>query len=124
MPESVAVAFAKFMQAASYHTRMWERGYTQDETNGVCAAMSTWGHQTFGFDGDFVMLWSQREDTRFFGDSELTYVTEHGGYLLPNPFIEGVAEEFLAALQYIVRGEFSQLYKTSVQGRVLFNATA
>lgn len=123
MPESIALAFAKFMQAANYDTRMWERGYTQDAANGVCAALSKWGHEKLGLEGDFLMVWSVRNGTRFSGDSELTYITAEAGYLLPNPFIEGVAEEFLAALGYVTRGEFGHLYKTSVSGRVLFNAT-
>lgn len=124
MTQSVAVEFAKFLRDKEYGTRMWERGYTQDDANGVCHALSEWVRDVVKMDGEFVMVWGQRDGTRFSGDSELTYLAGGQGYLLPNPFIEGAAEEFVGALQHIVQGRTDQLFATSVGGRILYNATA
>lgn len=122
MTKSIWMAFAEFLQANGYDTKMWERGYTSDEANEVCHRMTTWWQHDLALSGECLMLWSTRDGIRFSGDSELVYALNGTGYLLPNPFLEGDAEGFLVTLQNIAAGKLSQLFATSLRGRVLYNA--
>lgn len=119
---SAAMTFAKFLHTEKYDTRMWENGYTMNDVNGVCHALTTWGKDVFGLTGDFVMIWAVQDGIQFSGDSELAYVVDGRGFLLPNPFIEGDAEGFVVALAQIVQGDTAQLYAVTPRSRVLYNA--
>lgn len=122
MALSVLSAFAKFLNQHNYSTLMWESGYGQDAANDVCHELTAWARDVFQIDGEFLMLWTHREDTRFFGDSELAYAAAGKAYLVPNPFLEGDAEGFVTALHRIVENEVGELYAVDIQGRVLYNA--
>lgn len=114
--------FAKFLQAHQYDTKMWEHGYSPDDVNEVCHELSAWASQTFGLQGEFIVLWAEQDGITFAGDSELAYADAGTGYLLPNPFIEGDVEGFVVGLQHIVNGDMGDLYQVEVRGRVLYNA--
>jgi hypothetical protein len=122
MSLSVLAAFAKFLQDNQYSTRMWEGGYSSDDVNEVCHRLTQWAQRELGLPGEFLILWSELDGTRFSGDNELIYLADDRAFLVPNPFIEGESEEFIATLQRIVHGRFGELYEVPVQRRILFNA--
>lgn len=115
-------AFARFLEEHQYSTTMWEKGYTTGQANEVCAALTEWGQRQLGLIGEFLILWSKQEGTRFSGDSELIYVQESQAYLLPNPFIEGDPDGFLTSLLRLLDGAADELYPASIRSRILFNA--
>jgi len=119
---SLLTAFAAFLKEHDYSTTMWEHGYTQDEANDVCHALTTWATEAQGLTGEFIMLWSMRDDLSFSGDSELAYAVAGCAYLFPNPFIEGDAEGFLSALQNVMNGRLDDLYQAPIESRLLYNA--
>ena len=119
----VVIEFAKFLQDHQYSTRMWDGGYTPEESNAVCHDLTQWAEGAWQLPGEFLMLWSRAEETQFSGDSELVYFVNDIAYLLPNPFIEGDAEGFVQTLSTIVAGHVETLYSVPIQQRVLYNAT-
>ncbi|MHB1681809.1 MAG: hypothetical protein ACYCYO_03135 [Bacilli bacterium] len=122
MVQSVLLAFALFLQKHGYSTSMWEDGYTPDDANLVCREMAVFAHDTLGLQGDFIVLWAQSDGIVFSGDSEFAYCMNDRAYLMPNPFIEGDSEGFVASLLHIVNGASQQLYEVFVRHRVLYNA--
>ncbi len=122
MTLSVLTAFAKFLKEHGYRTTMWEGGYSPEEVNQVCHALTEWATQTLQLDGEFLVLWTQLVDTQFSGDNELIYVSAGKSYLIPNPFIEGDSEGFVTSLQRILQGKVEELFEVSVRRRILYNA--
>jgi hypothetical protein len=122
MTLSVLTAFARFLQERNYSTTMWEGGYSPEEVNQVCHALTEWALKTLQLDGEFLVLWTQLVDTEFSGDSELIYVSADKAYLVPNPFIEGEFEGFVTSLQRILQGKWEELFEVSVHRRILYNA--
>lgn len=101
---------------------MWDDGYSSNDSNEVCHHLTQWIQSVWGVDGEFLMLWSEYEDAKFEGDSELAYFTDGLAHLMPNPFIEGDAEGFIVALATILEGAGDSLYRVSIGKRVLYNA--
>jgi hypothetical protein len=122
MALSVLTAFAQFLSSHKYSTSMWENGYGWNEANEVCHELTTWAQSVLELPGEFLVLWSDQEETKFFGDNELGYALEGVAYLLPSPFIEGDSEGFVTALQRIIHGGLNELYAVDIRGRVLYNA--
>jgi len=119
---SVLLSFVKFLQSNQYSTSMWEKGYSPNESNEVCHRLTEWAQNELDSPGEFVMMWATLDDITFCGDSELAYTNDGNGYLVPNPFIEGDAEGFTAALQLVLQNQLQQLYTVQVNKRILFNA--
>jgi hypothetical protein len=122
MSLSILASFAKFLQANQYSTSMWERGYDSAEVNEVCDRLTQWAKGELELQGEFLILWSALDGTQFSGDNELIYLQNGKAYLIPNPFIEGESEEFIAALQRILHGRFGELFEVPIQRRILYNA--
>lgn len=122
MAQSVLLSFANFLKSHEYSTRMWEHGYTVEDVNQVCHELTTWAQTALELAGEFIVLWSERDDIYFSGDSELAYTVNGHAYLLPNPFIEGDSEGFVVALHTILAGHETQLFAMEIQARVLYNA--
>jgi hypothetical protein len=122
MSLSLLASFAKFLQDNQYSTRMWEGGYGSAEVNEVCDRLTQWAKRDLGLTGEFLILWTALDGTQFSGDNELIYLVDDRAYLIPNPFIEGESEEFIATLQRIVHGRFGELFEVPMQRRILYNA--
>jgi hypothetical protein len=122
MAPSVITEFVKFLRDHGYTTRMWEGGFTSDDVNKVCHELTVWGQTTFGLVGEFIVVWSVKNDIQFSGDCEMVYAAGASAYLIPNPFIEGDSEGFLTALTKIVQGIEKELYPVELKQRILYNA--
>lgn len=122
--KNVLTSFAMFLKHKGYTTRLWENSFTSADVDAVCNALSEWAQTEWNLPGEFLMLWSRREHGMFVGDSELIYFesAESNAYLVPNPFLEGDAEGFVVAVQAIVNGRQSELYRVMIQAREMYNA--
>lgn len=119
---SVSLSFAKFLQDHKYTTQMWETPYTFETVNDVCQRLSLWGRTELNLQGEFLVIWAEQVGDSFRGDNELVYLIQDKAYLLPNPFIEGDAQGFIAALAHILEGEWGEFYEISLRKRYGYNA--
>lgn len=114
--------FARFLADHGYTTTMWENGFHSEDANEVCQTLSQWFQEKTHLDGEFLIIWGALDGVRFSGDAELAYFDGQQAYVMPNPFLEGNGDAFVAALDALAHDRKDLLYPAEIQKRILFNA--